>query len=45
MDEVFEEYSKGINFCSFVCRIKVSIFVFLFWYVEWKFYFRWINCL
>jgi len=43
MDEVFEEYNKGRKFCSFVCRMKVRIFVFLFWYVEWRFYFRWIN--
>jgi len=45
MDEVFEEYNKGRNFCSFVFQIKVSIYVFLFWYVEWRFYFRWINYL
>jgi len=29
MDEVFEEYSKGRNFCSFVCQIKVFLYLFL----------------
>jgi len=29
MDEVFEEYSKGTNFYSFVCQIKVFLNLFL----------------